>query len=67
MAMKISVMALDFDTVRKILMFSKKNLLILTVESVDLDMLIITENFQILGFMITAGVQHERVFERKEE
>ena len=60
MALKISVYALDRDTIHQILSFCKNNLLILTIEATDLDMLILSESFSTLQAMVDASVQLER-------
>ena len=66
MALKISIYALDRDTIHQILSFSKGNLLILTIEATDLDMLILTESFSTLQAMQDASVQLERFVIKRE-
>ena len=48
MALKISIFALDQHTIHQILSFSKSNMLILTIEGSELEMLILTESFSTL-------------------
>eukprot|EP00354_Favella_ehrenbergii_P002080 CAMPEP_0170472588 /NCGR_PEP_ID=MMETSP0123-20130129/14604_1 /TAXON_ID=182087 /ORGANISM="Favella ehrenbergii, Strain Fehren 1" /LENGTH=56 /DNA_ID=CAMNT_0010740979 /DNA_START=819 /DNA_END=989 /DNA_ORIENTATION=+ len=56
MALKISIFAVDYETIELILNFSKDNLLILTLEAADMDMLILTESYSILQDMVGAAV-----------
>ena len=50
-----------------ILSFSKRYMLILTVDTLDLEIMIMTEKFQIMSMMVEYSVMLERVMKRKEE
>lgn len=65
MAIKISIFSLDFETMINILAFSKNFKVILCLEGADLDMLILTNSFDVLREMVDANMQFERVIKPK--
>ena len=65
MAIKISIFSLDFDSIMNILAFSRSYKVILCLESADLDMLILTNSFDIIREMVEASMQFERVVKPK--
>lgn len=67
MALKISIFALDDEMTKMIISFSKSYTLILTVDTLDLEILIMTEKFQLMNMMVEYSVMLERVLKRKEE
>ena len=66
MALKISIFALDFDSIMNILAFSKAHKLILCLEGAELDMMILTNSFDTLKEMVEANMQFERIMKKKQ-
>ena len=65
MAIKISIFSLDFDSIMNILAFSKSQKVILCLDGGDLDMLILTNSFDVMKEMVDANMQYERVIKPK--
>ena len=65
MAIKISIFSLDFDSIMNILAFSRSYKVILCLESADLDMLVLTNSFDIIREMVEASMQFERIVKPK--
>jgi len=59
MAVKFAIASLDFDLVSKILAFARENLMTLTIVTVELDLLILTESYVTITELLSAQVQVE--------